>query len=301
MSRADALVYTSAATTKSRLVWVTRQGIEQPVTEDERNYVNPRLSPDGRRIVVSTGGQLWIYDTQRATFTPVTSTIGASYPAWTPDGTRVVFRTADAMQWVETDGAGRPHAIPGTSGNDYVASISPDGDTLAYVRSSPDRSADIYMLSLHGESPPRAMNWNTAAYEGAPEFSPDGRWLAYTSNDAGQMQVYVRSVAGPDRRWLVSTQGGRSPKWSGSGRELFYQNGQKMMVVNVSSGPELALSSPTVLFEHAYAFGSTLSVANYDVSADGQRFLMVKRAPGAEHLNIVLNWSEELQRLVPTK
>jgi serine/threonine protein kinase/Tol biopolymer transport system component len=302
VSRTGTLVYVSTGAAKSRLVWVTRQGLEQPVSDVERDYSVPRLAPDGRRIVVAAGRQLWIHDTQRATFTRMTldDTIGALLSAWTPDGTRVVFNTATGLQWVETDGAGRAHTISDTFVNDYPTSVSPDGNILAFSRLSGNMSADIYQLSLHGEPKPQAVV-NTPATEGGADFSPDGRWLAYASNDSGQMQVYVRPVAGPDRRWPVSTQGGQAPKWSRSGRELFYRDGEKMMVVSVSTGPELALSSPTLLFEHAYAFGPTQTVANYDVSPDGQRFLMIKHTPGAEHLNLVLNWWDELKRLAPTK
>src|SRR5262249_19686949 len=150
------------------------------------------------------------------------------------------------------------------------ASISKDGDTLAFVRLS-DTAGDIYTLSLHGEPRPHAV-LNTPAYEGGPEFSPNGQWLAYTSDDSGQMQVYLRPVTGPDSRWPVSTHGGRSPKWSRSGRELFYLEGQKMMVVNINSGADLTLSPPRFLFEYPSAFGPTVSIANYDVSPDAQRF-----------------------------
>jgi Tol biopolymer transport system component len=302
VSRMGALVYTSTSATRRRLVWVTRQGLEQPATDIERDYSVPRLAPDGRRIAVAADGQLWIYDTQRATFTRITTddTIGASYPLWTPDGTRVLFHTPYGMQWIDSDGTGRARVIPDTSSNDFADTISRDGDTLGFVRISPETSGDIYRMSLHGEPKPHAV-LNTPAYEGGPEFSPDGRWLAYVSNDSGQMQVYVRPVTGPDRRWPVSTQGGRAPKWSRSGRELFYLDGQKMMMVSVPPGPNLTLSSPVLLFEHAYAFGPTTTVANYDVSPDGQRFLMVKPAAGSEHLNLVVNWFEELKRLVPTK
>ena len=190
-----------------------------------------------------------------------------------------------SLQWVDADGAGRAHPIPDTSGADYPASVSPDGNTLAFLRQSADTSADIYMLSLHGEPKPHPVV-NTPAFEGGVEFSPDGRWLAYVSDDSGQMQVYVRPVAGPDRRWPVSTQGGTSPIWSRSGRELFYRYGGKMMVVKVSIGAELTFSPPEPLFEQAFAFGPTQTFANYDVSLDGQRFLMVKNAAGAEHLNV---------------
>ena len=125
--------------------------------------------------------------------------------------------------------------------------------------------------------------------------------MAYASDESGQMQVYVRPFPGPDKKWPVSTEGGTSPRWNQNGKELFYRNGNTMMAVDVATRPELALSSPRVLFEQRYAYGTTLTAANYDVSPDGQRFLMVKDEPGVSRLNLVLNWTEELKRLVPTK
>ena len=122
--------------------------------------------------------------------------------------------------------------------------------------------------------------------------------MAYASDESGQMQVYVRPFPGPDRKWTVSTQGGTSPRWNRNGRELFYRNENKMMVVDVSTSSELALSQPRLLFEQRYAFGSTITIANYDVSPDGQRFVMVKDESGSGRLNVVLNWVDELTRLV---
>jgi len=303
ISGTGALLYASSGTLKSRLTWVTRQGLEEPVTDVERDYWTPRLAPDGRRIAVSSGGQLWVFDTERATSTRITSdeTTAAGFPVWTPDGRRVVFYTPlNGLQWVETDGAGHAHSIPDTTGNDFPTSISPAGDSLAFIRQSPETSGDFYLLSLHGDPKPKAVV-RTTAYEGGAEFSPDGRWFAYASDDSGQMQVYVRPVTGSDQRWPVSTQGGRSPKWSRSGRELFYRNGPKMMMVEVITRPDLKLSAPKLLFEHPYQFGTTMTASNYDVSLDGLRLLMVKGGAGAAHVNIVLNWFDELKRRVPVK
>jgi hypothetical protein len=111
------------------------------------------------------------------------------------------------------------------------------------------------------------------------------------------MQVYVRPFPGPERKWQVSTGGGTAPRWNGNGKELFYRNGNKMMAVNVTTVPELVSSSPRTLFDQRYAFGANVTLANYDVSADGQRFVMVKDDPGSGRLNVVLNWFDELTRL----
>ncbi|MGH9198617.1 MAG: hypothetical protein ACRD1T_23150, partial [Acidimicrobiia bacterium] len=119
------------------------------------------------------------------------------------------------------------------------------------------------------------------------------------SDESGRTEVYVRPYPGPDRRWLVSTQGGTHPLWSRNGSELFYRSGNKMMAVSVSTGPEIVFSPPRLLFDQRYSFTSQ-TVASYDVSPDGQRFVMVKDDSDAGRLNLVLNWFDELRRLAPT-
>jgi serine/threonine-protein kinase len=226
--------------------------------------------------------------------------LGNSAQVWTPDGKRIIFRTRTGLRWINADSSGRPQSISGsTSLQDIPTSVSPDGDTVAFVRQSAGTSGDVYVLSLSGEPKPHAL-LNTPAYEGGAQFSPDGRWMAYVSDESGKMQVYVRPFPGPDRRWQVSTQGGTQPAWNRNGEELFYRNGNKMMVVAVSTRPDPVLSQPHELFEQRYSF-FTITIPNYDVSLDGQRFVMVKDESGSGRLNVVLNWTEELKQRVPTK
>ena len=184
-------------------------------------------------------------DTARAALSRVTSdeSTGNSWPVWTPDGKRVVFRSVNGMRWIDVDSGGPPHAITGTSVADRPSSVSPDGRSLAFLRASAETSSDLYVLSLVGEPNPRPL-LATPAYEGGPQFSPDGRWVAYVSNESGEMEVYIRPFEGPDRKWQVSTQGGTQPRWSKNGRELVYRNSTRMMAVSVSASPELTLSEP---------------------------------------------------------
>src|SRR5262249_14951174 len=188
------------------------------------------VSPDGRRIVVQASGDLWILDADRSTFTRLTSaaTFGNSFPIWTPDGKRVVFRTAIGIHWIDVDQtAAAAHRIPDTTNGDFQTSVSPDGDTVPETRQNSDASPDVYALSLSGKSPPHPIV-ATAAFEGGGTFSPDGGRIAYVSDESGQRQVYVRS-AQSERRWQVSTEGGTSPVWNRNGRELFYRDGNKIM------------------------------------------------------------------------
>ena len=211
----------------------------------------------------------------------------------------MVFRRLCGLYWIATDGSGQSEAIAGSLSGDLPCSVSRDGDTLAFMRQNAQTSRDIYVLSLRGQSPPRPVV-STSAFEGGAQFSPDGHWMAYASNESGQMQVYVRPFPGPDRRWAVSTQGGTQPFWNRTGKEIFYRIGNKMMVVDVSGDKDLTLSPPRELFDQRYVF-QNVSLANYDVSPDGKRFVMVKDETGSGRLNVVLNWTEELKRLVPAR
>jgi Tol biopolymer transport system component len=159
VSTSGSLVYAPSDAGTSRLVWVSRQGVEQPITDTSRRYHYPRVTSDGLQIVVATGGDQWIQDTARATFTRLTSegTVGNDFPLWTPDGKRVVFRTTGGMYWTAADGSGHPQAVPGTSMTDFPSSISPDGDTLAFVRQTAEGSGDVYVLSLRGAFQPRPV------------------------------------------------------------------------------------------------------------------------------------------------
>jgi serine/threonine-protein kinase len=142
--------------------------------------------------------------------------------------------------------------------------------------------------------------------EGAPVFSPDGHWLAYTSNETGQFEVYVQPFPGPGAKWQISTEGGDQPVWARNGRELFYRQEDKMMAVEVTTRPTFSARTPALLFAghylHRSLHHSPLDPAPYDVTPDGRRFLMIQsdpQEPSATQINVVLNWFEELKRRVP--
>jgi serine/threonine-protein kinase len=298
ISAAGSLAYTPASHATRRLVWVSRQGVEQPITDVTRRYRNPRLSPDGQRIMVEVTGELWIQDLTRSTFTLLTKggTLGNSFAVWTPGGQEVLFRTLTGIRRLNT-ASGASQVIPSTGLFAMPTSVSPDGHTLVYIGQTTETAGDVNALSLQGEPHPRPVV-QTTGYDGGGWFSPDGRWLAYVSNESGQFEVYLRSYPEPDHKEPVSTDGGTHPRWSPNGKELFYRSGNRMMAVDVSTTPRLTLSRPRVLFEQRYVFGGQ-TVANFDVSPDGQRFVMVKDDSASGRINLVLNWFEELKRLVP--
>jgi Tol biopolymer transport system component len=287
-----------SGTTASHLVWVSRNGTEEPLSEVGRQYILPRLAPTGKRLVVSAGEDLWLQDTDRPALVKLTTdaTSGNAFPVWTPDGRHIVFRTNAGLYIVDADGSGRSQRIPETSGADYPNSITPDGETLLALRTTGDKGPDLYVLSLRGDPNPRPLV-STKAHEGGGKFSPDGKWLAYTSNEVGQFQVFLRPFPGPDRKWLVA-QSGTHVAWNPNGRELFYRDGSKMMAVDVSTkDAEPVFSAPRLVFDRPYEFGIAQTTPNYDVGIDGKRFLMVKGAAGARRLNVVLNGFDDLARL----
>jgi len=198
------------------------------------------------------------------------------------------------------DGSASPDAIADTSAADFPNSVSPDGSTLVLTRQTLDMSGDVYALSLRGPSSPHYLV-STPAYEGGGQLSSDGKWLLYASDESGTFEVYVKPYPGLDRRWTVSTQGGTHGRWSSDGREIFYRKGSRMFSVTMNVQPQVSFSQPKLLFDQPYAFGPAITFANYDVAPDGQRFLMIRNESSSGRLNVVLNWAEELKRLVPPR
>jgi len=295
--------------TERTLLWVDRKGAARPLAMPTRAYLSPRLSPDGLRVAAGIeAAGLWIYDLARGTLARVTDPGGAfPLPIWTPDGKSMTFRFTVSgslnLGWIPIDGS-RPAERLTTSDNmQSPGSWSPDGKVLAFSDDDPTSGWDIWVLKLEDERKPQPF-LQTPFNEGAPMFSPDGHWLAYESDETGQRETYVRPFPGPGGKWQISTDGGIEPVWARNGRELFYRSGDKMMVAAVTTKPGFSAAKPTPLFEGHYERGSfTYAMQpDYDVSADGQRFLMVKASElesTAAQVNVVLNWSDEVRRLVP--
>jgi serine/threonine-protein kinase len=309
-SSTGSLVYVPASSLLApmKLVWVDRKGTEQPVSAPAHHYVLPRVSPDGKRVAVGieeTDNQIWLYDLERDTLTRMTFGDGANIdPLWTPDGNRIVFKGAgNRLFWQAADGSGAAEAITNSellSENNVPGSWSPDGQVLAFMEINKGSGFDVYTLSLKDRKPQPFVR--TPSNETAPRFSPDGRFIAYTSNESGRYEIYVRPYPGPGGKWQISIEGGGEPVWNPKGRELFYRSGNKMMAVDVTTEPAFSASKPRILFEGVYV-PTPRSFPDYDVSPDGQRFLMLKPSEqdqtSATQINVVLNWFEELKRRVP--
>jgi serine/threonine protein kinase len=274
-----------------RLVWVSRKGVEEPVSDTLRSYLNPRLSPDGTRIVVQAGA-IWVHDLRRNVVERVVtpSTPANAFPIWLPDGTTILHRSGTGLRLQSTDSGGQGSPVLGTTEFDHPGAVTTDGRTLVFLRSSPETSFDTLVTSFEDPGRVRPLV-KTVAYEGGARLSADDRWLVYVSNESGRNEVYVRSFPEAERRRQVSNDGGSQPAWNPNSREIFYRIGDRMMSVNFTAvGNDLQLSAPRQLFARAYAYGAGITIANYDVSKDGQRFLMVRDETTVGRLRVILNW-----------
>jgi serine/threonine-protein kinase len=300
----------SPARYERRLVWVGRDGRVEPVAAPPGGYyANTAISPDGRRAAVDIEAEtvgVWIYDFARATLTPVTTGEGSSQaPRWTPDGRRLVYRGTRMgsrnLWWKTVDDTVGEERVTTGEGVQAPGSWSGDGRWLVYADAGPATGFDVWALPTDGDRKPRAV-LRTPVAEWYPRLSPDGRWLAYTSDESGRPEVLVQAFPEPLARTQISTNGGLEPVWSRDGRELFYLNGDAMMAVEIRTSPTFTAGSPRKLFEGRYVAGPN-GVSSYDVSADG-RFLRVQPMhpdPPTDQIQVTLNWFEELKRLVPAK
>jgi eukaryotic-like serine/threonine-protein kinase len=290
-----------------KLVWVDRTGAEQLLPAPAHNYVLPKVSPDGKRVAVGIeegDSQIWLYDLGRDTLTRLTFEGRSNIdPLWTQDGKRIVFKgVANRLFWQPADGSAGAEALTTSelATNNVPGSWTPDGQVLAFMEVNPNTGFDLYTLSLKDGKPQPFIR--TQALETAPRFSPDGRFIAYTSDESGRLEIYVRPYPGPGGKWQISIDGGTEPVWNPKGRELFYRNGNKMMAVDVSTQSTFSAGKPKMLFEGPYV-PTPRSFPDYDVFPDGQRFLMLKadtQAQAPAQINVVLNWFEELKQKVPT-
>jgi serine/threonine protein kinase/Tol biopolymer transport system component len=295
---------------QSSLVWVSRNGTEEPVAAPPRAYIFPRISPDGGRVAVDIRGQesqIWLYDLNRGTLTRLTFEGSLSLSAtWTPDGKRLAVQSNKEgplnIFLKPADGSSGLERLTTSEFLQFPMSWSPDGQLLAFGEIDPNSGYDIWVLRLsdHKAQPFLRTQYN----ESVPRFSPDGHWLAYVSDESGRWEVYVQPYPGPGGKWQISTEGGMEPTWNPKGGELFYRLGDKMMSVSVAIEPTFKAGKPRVLFEKHYE-PTPATGPNYDLSPDGQRFLMLKpsdqETAAPIQINVVLNWSEELKRRVPGK
>jgi serine/threonine-protein kinase len=316
VSDSGTLVYVPGSTAVSQqpstLVWVDHEGNEDPLAAAPDIYDNIKISPDSTRVAlartVDGNEDIWIWDLVRKTMTRLTfDEAEDNDPIWTPDSQRIIFSSERAERriicWKAADGTGEVEQIASMEGlGIWPWSVSNDGNTLFFGKWSGLSLYDIGILSLKGERTPKLLLQEEYS-EVLPQISPDGRWLAYMSNESGQYEVFIRPFPDVDSggRWQVSTDGGFDQLWAPDGHELFYVIPDGTMAVSVETEPTFKLGTPRTL-------PITGPYIDWDISPDGDRFLMLKRveAEGDEsqaedpsRINIVLNWFEELKERVP--
>ncbi len=329
ISRTGALAYAvgKAEGGERTLVWVDRKGNATPLPLPHASYLFPRVSPVDNLIAFEIEGvnhDLYIYDPDRGVTTKKTTDGVSHAPVWTPNGKRIAFRSWKAgtitMWWMPSDGSAPEERLTMVGARQSVVSFSPDGRYLAYnqmdvmgagdgtaMASGPETGATgIWILPMQGDRTPQRFA-ASKFIQGSGRFSPDGKWVAYCSTESLKNEVWVQPWPGPGPKTQISSEGGTDPIWSRNGRELFYRNGDKMMVVEVVTQPGFHASAPHELWKGRYAHGMSSSCgppgtteANYDVTGDGSRFLMVKDVNEdvvSTRIVVVLNFAEELKRL----
>ena len=309
ISDSGTLVYATGSFSSDReddLVWVDRKGMTQTITSFKAPFWAPRLSPDGQRIAyvtMSGDWRAWIYDLHRGTATQLTNEGRTDYPVWTPDGKRVAFKWWTSgepnIYWQPTDGSSARERLTTSDFHQVPSSFSPDGSTLAFVEMRPDKGFKINLLDLKSRRVTPLLN--SQADESFPEFSPDGHWLAYVSNESDRPEVYVRPYPALGAKTQVSSAGGDAPVWSRDGKQLFFRSGCELWVTDVRTATTFSASKPRLLLKQDCM--NSLPVRDWDVSLDGQHFLMTKlsspKPQPVTELIVVQNWFEELKRLVP--
>lgn len=314
LSRRGDLAYIPGAVEggKRTLVWVDRNGKEEPLPLPPASYLYPRLSPDGRFLAVEIEGpnhDFYVYDFARSVMSKMTTDGESHDPIWSPEGTRLAFRSwlAGGMTlWMMPADRSVPATRLNPAGTrESPVSFSPDGRFLAFDAKHSDTNDDAWALPLEGGGPPLPIA-QTRFGEGSAKFSPDGRWVAYSSDESGRPEVYVRAFPGPGPKTQISNKGGYDAVWRRTGGELYYRGFDgSMMAVSYTSGATFRASAARELWKASYSSGNGASCgmpgvtsSNYDVTPDGQRFLMVKEQPGSidgTKVVVVLNWSAGLR------
>jgi len=328
LSDGGTLVY-SRTDPRRMLVWVDRDGREVALPVRPQTYLYPRISPDGTRVALDIRtrdeGDIWVLDLRRFDFVRLADTGNDRHPVWTPDGSRIFFASNKSLLGLRgsevtesyrllsqvADGTGTPESFLERNDVEFPQSFSPDGTKLILRsmtgqsvggRTEPTRFSNTgYDLNLF-TMPSRRLEPLIASvfFETNGEISPDGRWIAYESQESSRRDVYVRPFPGVSKqRWLISTDGGSQPLWSRSGDELFYLGPDgRLMGVRVQTSPSFLASPATRVLNTVYLFHSVVNPGRtYDISPDGKRFLMIKELDGGigPQPVIVMNWAASLK------
>lgn len=309
VSRSGDLAYQAAETEGNRLMLLDRAGTARNAGADSGWLYAPRVSPDGRRVAILRGTtptylnrDVWVYDLAQKTQTRVTFDTTAGWPLWSPDGRRIVYTRFTGgsndfpgqLYWVPADGSGSPQALVKQAGQWKATAFEPGGRGIVYSgRPSPQAKEEIWRAEVDGAAPVQVLA--TPFNNGAPSISPNGRWLAYTADESGRDQVYVRSYPEAGGRWQVSLEGGTEPLWSPGGNEILYRSDDAMMAASVRTQPAFEVTGRTRVFTGQYQTGSFRD-HNYSVTGDGKTFAMLERVVGTRQAMLVtLNWFDQFR------
>jgi Tol biopolymer transport system component len=315
-SRTGTLVYRTGEGTGQLIVkWLDAAGKMQPLLGKAGPYLQLRLSPDGQRLALNTPEDVWVYEWQRDTMTRLTFGGGTNdVPVWSPDGRYIVFEVRGSalgtIWWVRSDGAGKPQVLLQSKNRQYPWSFAPDGKRLAFTEQSPETQRDIWTVpletdgaGLHAAKPEVFLQ--TSFDERNPSFSPDGRWLAYTSDESGTFQIYVRAFPDKGGKWQISNDGGLYPTWSRNGRDLFFETTDNhIMVATYETKADSFIADKPRVWSDTKLANVGLN-GNYDLAPDGKRIAALMPSDTAQgqqaqnHVIFLINFFDEIRRRVP--
>ena len=303
----------NSAAHASKINWLDSTGRMQPLITALGQYATPRLSPDGRRLALVKGGDVFVADLERNTLTQVTFTGRAAIPVWAPDGKHIAFSLggiAGGIGWIRSDGAGDARTLLENAGTATPWSFAPDG-RLAFFQRNPGPGLTVWTAPLDLSDPDRPQPgkpesaWHAKGDDYLPRFSPDGRWIAYRSNESGINEIYVRPFpASRGGKLQISSGGGMYALWAGNGRELFYETGDnRVMAVDYKvEGDSFLPGKPYAWYDQPLFFAGT---SNLDLAPDGKRFVVLALPEtalgekGTLHVTMLLNFLDELKRRIP--
>jgi serine/threonine-protein kinase len=321
VSPAGTMVYAQLPFGESTVQWLESDGKVQALLPKAGPYLRPRLSPNGERLAMETGtawsgGDIGIYDSQRKSITPLSSARG-KYPIWSPDGQYILFSDArrGGISWTRADGSGNPQPVTESKNLQYPYSFTAHGKRLAFMESNNDTAWDLWTVPVESDSAelrvvgkPEVL-LQTQSDERHPVFSPDGRWLAYSSSaSGGRLEIFVQpypDASTPGRRVPISSGGGVYPIWSPNGKELFFRtlDNRVMVAAYKVQNNSFVVENPRVWSEKRLSGGGA-TVGNYDLAPDGKRIVAILPAdPEADtsshHVTFVMNFIDEVRRRLP--
>jgi serine/threonine-protein kinase len=286
--------------------WVDATGKTQPLLAKADSYIRPSLSPDGTRLAITTS-DIWVYDLQRDTMNRLTFGFTALAPLWSPDGRYILYSASGGTFWTRSDGSGKPQPLTQSKNTLLPWSIPADGKWLAFFELNPKTGYDLWTVPLESDaSGLRAGKpepfLQTQFDEVFPSFSKDGRWLAYSSNESGSYQVYVRAFPDKGGKWQISSSGGTLPEWAPNGKELFFrtEDNQIMVAIYEVKGDSFVADKPRVWSEKRIANVGLLP--NYDLAPDGKHIAALMPAETAQeqkaqnHVIFLMNFFDEVRR-----